>query len=109
MCIPQGSSLGPLLLLCTRAESKNASSFLFFFRRVTFVQPRTQAHFTADDVIISLAAAPKFVSCACACGLNDHREERGESLLTFCPLTSVLCSLTSRGESLLFWKIGCIV
>ena len=33
---------------------------------IFFVQPRTQAHFTAHDVSISLAAAPKFVSCACA-------------------------------------------
>ena len=29
--------------------------FLINFRRVTFVKPRNQAHFSADDVIISLA------------------------------------------------------
>ena len=38
--------------------------------------PRTQAHFTADDVIISLPTVPKSCPCACACDFTDHRGEK---------------------------------
>ena len=54
-----------LIITLHEGRVKNCIEFLIFFRRITFVQSRTQAHFTADDVIISLAATPKFVSCAC--------------------------------------------
>ena len=59
------------------SAGRKSQKMLIFFRRVKFVQPRTLTHFTADDVIISLASStPKFVSCACACGFTDHRGEK---------------------------------
>ena len=82
-----------MIITLHEGRVKYCIEFLIFFRRVTFVQPRTQAHFTADDAIISLAAAPKFVSCACACGFTDHQGEK-----VFCFGKEIFLIAISRKE-----------